>query len=600
MIIPSDLLKWLGIFQVPINGNTPPPAGVLLAANNLNDVADTPTSRFNLALWNSHNFSSSVNFNIPNPLGNGIVSIEITSGANGTIFTLPSMSVNDPDSSDRGTVFMILCDPAGNTLQLNYPSGATLLNVMQPGQFVILSLLNKNTTPNGGLALVFNSDDTALSPHIVGTDPTKYVYTKIQDAMDAAGAIASPTSMPVVIVTPGTYPDAWTWAPNVALWCLSPPKNNLQLTTAIDLNTNCAVNITGQVTINFTGTADSLSCEGGRFINLFIEQVTDSQSNLEFNNIVLDSTSAQALQINAINAQNITFNQCNFIPGHGVKQFDINPGSGFIGSNINFINCISMDFADSLPSTIGPAGGDASIVSIEGGVFIHPITTSCEIFINNAKIGTYSNNPIVNATSLSATIFITECTIHAFGGSSYWLLNSSGTTPTISVGNIVSLLPALGGGSSLSIDPTFVSVPPQYIASEVSLATGTFTPTLTGATTAGTTTYVAQGGAYTKLGNQVFCTVNITISAATGTGDVVIGNLPFPANVTGLTNPEAAIVSAASPWAWPASTSQLVGFVVPSTSTAKIKGNGSGVVGGNLQMANGAATFDLELIYTSA
>jgi len=56
---------------------------------------------------------------------------------------------------------------------------------------------------------------------------------------------------------------------------------------------------------------------------------------------------------------------------------------------------------------------------------------------------------------------------------------------------------------------------------------GTFTPTLFGASTAGTTTYTSRAGIYTKIGRQVTVTVYITASAATGTGELRIGNLPF-------------------------------------------------------------------------
>jgi hypothetical protein len=56
---------------------------------------------------------------------------------------------------------------------------------------------------------------------------------------------------------------------------------------------------------------------------------------------------------------------------------------------------------------------------------------------------------------------------------------------------------------------------------------GTFTPTAFGQTTAGTTTYVAQSGSYTKIGRQVTVSIRVEYSAMTGTGDIVIGTLPF-------------------------------------------------------------------------
>ena len=62
---------------------------------------------------------------------------------------------------------------------------------------------------------------------------------------------------------------------------------------------------------------------------------------------------------------------------------------------------------------------------------------------------------------------------------------------------------------------------------------GTFTPTAIGASTAGTTTYTAQNGYYTKIGRQVNVTLLVAWSALTGTGNLSIQGLPFTiANLT--------------------------------------------------------------------
>lgn len=58
---------------------------------------------------------------------------------------------------------------------------------------------------------------------------------------------------------------------------------------------------------------------------------------------------------------------------------------------------------------------------------------------------------------------------------------------------------------------------------------GTFTPTAVGASTSGSTTYTAQTGSYTKIGRAVTVTFRVAYSAATGTGSLVIGGLPFTA-----------------------------------------------------------------------
>lgn len=56
---------------------------------------------------------------------------------------------------------------------------------------------------------------------------------------------------------------------------------------------------------------------------------------------------------------------------------------------------------------------------------------------------------------------------------------------------------------------------------------GTFTPAITGSTTAGTATYVGRSGRYTKVGNQVHVQIFIDWNGHTGTGDTRITGLPF-------------------------------------------------------------------------
>lgn len=57
--------------------------------------------------------------------------------------------------------------------------------------------------------------------------------------------------------------------------------------------------------------------------------------------------------------------------------------------------------------------------------------------------------------------------------------------------------------------------------------TGTFTPVAAGATTAGSGTYVAQVGRYTRIGRLVFIYIDLDWSAHTGSGLLRIQGLPF-------------------------------------------------------------------------
>lgn len=56
---------------------------------------------------------------------------------------------------------------------------------------------------------------------------------------------------------------------------------------------------------------------------------------------------------------------------------------------------------------------------------------------------------------------------------------------------------------------------------------GTWTPTISGSTTAGTGTYSAQVGSYTRIGRQVTVYGRVVQTNNTGTGNIRISNLPF-------------------------------------------------------------------------
>ena len=76
-------------------------------------------------------------------------------------------------------------------------------------------------------------------------------------------------------------------------------------------------------------------------------------------------------------------------------------------------------------------------------------------------------------------------------------------------------------------------------------AENTLTLTYLGATTAGTTTYTTQIGAYVRDGSKVTVVGRLTWTNATGTGVAVIGGLPYTSrNTTNLRYPPSLWVSA--------------------------------------------------------
>lgn len=89
---------------------------------------------------------------------------------------------------------------------------------------------------------------------------------------------------------------------------------------------------------------------------------------------------------------------------------------------------------------------------------------------------------------------------------------------------------AIGGfGGAVRFDPlcTFQScTAPQSLIlprNEIS----SWVPTVYGSTSAGATTYTTQDGNYIRVGNQITVSFEVAWSAATGTGNLIIGGLPY-------------------------------------------------------------------------
>ena len=133
--------------------------------------------------------------------------------------------------------------------------------------------------------------------------------------------------------------------------------------------------------------------------------------------------------------------------------------------------------------------------------------------------------------------------------------------------------------------------------------TGTWTPTIFGASSAGSQTYSAQVGTYVKIGVMVFAQCRMTLTSNSGSsGAATIGGLPF-----------APTTAASSYWplgigfidgvAHATSYNQFSGVV--SISTAKqalLLENGSNIVHASVQMNNvsSAADMGLTFIYQAA
>jgi hypothetical protein len=153
-------------------------------------------------------------------------------------------------------------------------------------------------------------------------------------------------------------------------------------------------------------------------------------------------------------------------------------------------------------------------------------TTSCQfISAANASISIGSG-----ATLIAIDCSISATNANAITGSGTLLytplaFTSTGVTINPSTQTLKVFGPKMYVPNGISFDNT------NFLAN---YAQGTWTPTMQGSVTGGTTTYTVQAGTYTRIGNRCFISGEVEWSAATGTGNTLIGGLPFTVNSSDL------------------------------------------------------------------
>lgn len=127
-------------------------------------------------------------------------------------------------------------------------------------------------------------------------------------------------------------------------------------------------------------------------------------------------------------------------------------------------------------------------------------------------------------------------------------------------------------------------------------ATGTWTPTLFGQTIAGTSTYTQQTGYYIIVGNLVTVNFTVSVSAATGTGNIGIGGLPFTVKNQSTYLPMGSMtINGLIPF--PAGITGIVLQGFANATSMAILGYGSSVIAQYVQMTNVAVTYTGSLSY---
>lgn len=344
-----------------------------------------------------------------------------------------------------------------------------------------------------------------------------------------ASALAAASSGETIFIRPGTYTENLTLKAGVNLVGFPQFRNEV-------------VTILGTLTASYNG-------------------------NVTLANLQLQTNGAAAIDISGSNASELTLMTCTLnanddtaliadAPNFGVRLFTCRSFSA--ASNLIFditdvagITFYSCDLSEGTSmNTI--AGGAVNLFSCTCSSFSITSSSTGDINAYDTFVDNSNNQTVFTYTGTSAGN-IQGC--HLFSGTASTISVGAGCSCSISDSSLSSsnanvvtgagtvfLTGIAMPGTSSNINTTTQTARGLTFARTNSTGTitsdtfttyeeGTFTPTITGKTSAGTTTYSQQIGRYTRLGRVVFIEASVIWTAATGTGVVILGGLPFTVNL---------------------------------------------------------------------
>lgn len=395
------------------------------------------------------------------------------------------------------------------------------------------------------MSYYFTSDNN-FGPYqfIVNPIPGQGTHTTIQDAINSAVAING-INQSVIAIYPGVYTENLNFPNSVGSLIL----------TLVGINpeqvNNAPANGSLQIRGVHTTTNNSNSC------NITFENISliDNVSTTYFFNGIFsllfnNSAVAQLSTTTAFNlysASTLFFNNSSFNSSSGSFIVDNSVGNiYFVNSNLYFGNGSTTTINSTMLSIsnsnlfgnfiFGKSSGTSFTISSKNSNFTNLYNTSATITLNaTANNSSFTDCYFSSGTSFPALSIASSTICNLFGATKI----SSTASPVISGSGTLIYDPIAfeASGNSITVSTqTPLSFGPNLSVQSITLnggtalgayITGTYTPTITGATTAGTTTYTGASAKYIKIGTLVYIYGGVSWSAATGTGIIVLGGLPF-------------------------------------------------------------------------
>lgn len=260
-------------------------------------------------------------------------------------------------------------------------------------------------------------------------------------------------------------------------------------------------------------------------------------------------------------------------------------------------------------SANGGTGGSA--VSIGAGATIGSGGSTVVIGAGASDQGTGAH-VVIGGGSVGGSAGYSTClgwntgTSNTTGGSNIYLRNVGlsaesnviriGTQGSSSGQQNKTVIAGIAGVSVSNPNLVTINTSTGQLGSDAFSVVTNFTPTVLGASTAGTTTYTTQSGVYTRIGNMVYVQFLVVWTAATGTGDLIVSGFPYK---FGGSTGQTMMASQFSNLTFPAAMTMLTAAGNDNTTNMIFIGSGSLAAALNLQIGNAGTIRVSGYYYTS-
>lgn len=347
-------------------------------------------------------------------------------------------------------------------------------------------------------------------------------------------------------------------------------------------------------------------------------------------------TSTGTTTLSSLTGGVVISSSAGVLSNNAITQFDV-----LVGGATNAITSVSPSTAGFVLTSNGTAANPtfqaipaAGVTSITGtanqitasaatgavtlstpATFIAPgsIASTSTITAATGLTVTAGGETVAGGSTITGTILFnttgTAATTIGSTGAGALILDSGTAGTTIATGTTgpIAINPGTTGAITVGTTSTGnVSIGNTTGTTSIQFGTGSalttfvdwtsWTPTIFGETTPGTTTYTTQFGTYSRIGNIVTVTFYVTCSAATGTGNVTIRGLPFTIHSLANYNPMGSVVCTGLTYPVGATATTLYG--VNNSTSINILCVGTASAGfGFLVMANASLAFYGQLTY---